>query len=208
MELNDKVAIITGAGSGIGRSLALAFAAEGARAVVCTDLNGENAAETASMVGDVATSAVLDVGDERAIEQIVVDTLEGNDRFFIESTSEEVALQVVGGLGSDTFNVGGSNGKEVTVVSNNLEGHSGLVIQTTTTDDPDYKNVFVRDVSVDVRDNEEADVVISQVGGPIRVFESVFGSGSLAELIVNVYEVLLTRAPEENVVVSAAPKSH
>ena len=74
MELNSKVAVITGAGSGIGRSLAKAFAAEGARAVVCTDLNGENAAETAAMIGDVGTSAVLDVGDERAVEQIVVDT--------------------------------------------------------------------------------------------------------------------------------------
>jgi NAD(P)-dependent dehydrogenase (short-subunit alcohol dehydrogenase family) len=74
MELNDKVAVITGAGSGIGRALAQKFAADGARMVVCTDLDGDNAAETAAMIGDVATSAQLDVGDERAIEQIVVDT--------------------------------------------------------------------------------------------------------------------------------------
>src|SRR6185295_9520678 len=99
------------------------------------------------------------------LERIVVDAIEGNDRFFIESTSEGVALQIVGGLGSDTFHVGGSNGQSVTVVSNDLEGHSFLVIQTTTTDDPDYKNVFVRDISADVRDNEEAQVVISLVGG-------------------------------------------
>ena len=82
MELNDKVSVITGAGSGIGRSLATAFAAEGARAVVCTDLNGDNAAETAAMVNEanpgVATSAALDVGDERAVEQIVVDTTEAH----------------------------------------------------------------------------------------------------------------------------------
>ncbi len=76
MELKEKVAVITGAGSGIGRSLAEAFAAEGAKAVVCTDLNGDNAAETAEMLGEVATSAELDVGDERAVEQIVVDTQE------------------------------------------------------------------------------------------------------------------------------------
>ncbi len=76
MELSEKVAVITGAGSGIGRSLAQAFANEGARAVVCTDLNGANAAETAEMIGPVATSAELDVGDERAVERIVVDTTE------------------------------------------------------------------------------------------------------------------------------------
>ena len=75
MELRDKVAVITGAGSGIGRALAKAFAAEGAKAVVCTDLNGANAAETAELIGDVATSAELDVGDERAVERIVTDTV-------------------------------------------------------------------------------------------------------------------------------------
>jgi hypothetical protein len=81
------------------------------------------------------------------------------------------ALEIVGGLGSDTFHVGGSGGKTITVVSNKLEGHSGLVIQTTTTDDTAYKNVFVKDVAVDVRDNDEADVVVMLDIGPIRVFE-------------------------------------
>ena len=80
MELSDKVAVITGAGSGIGRALAEAFAAEGAAAVVCTDLNGDNAAETAEKIGAVATSAQLDVGEERAVEQIVVDTQEAHGR--------------------------------------------------------------------------------------------------------------------------------
>lgn len=74
MELNDKIAVITGAGSGIGRALAQRFAADGARVVVCTDLNGANAAETAAMIGPVATSIELDVGDEKAVEQVVADT--------------------------------------------------------------------------------------------------------------------------------------
>ena len=74
MELNDKVAIVTGAGSGIGRALAQRIAHAGARAVVCTDLNVANAAETARMIGSVATAAALDVADEAAIEKIVADT--------------------------------------------------------------------------------------------------------------------------------------
>jgi len=78
MDIKDKVAVVTGAGSGIGRALANAIAAAGARAVVCTDLNGDNAAETATEIGETATSAALDVGDEQAIESLVTQTEESH----------------------------------------------------------------------------------------------------------------------------------
>lgn len=75
MELNDKIAVITGAGSGIGRALALKFAQDGARFVVCTDLNADDAAQTAAMIeaesGSKASFAALDVGDETAVNAVV-----------------------------------------------------------------------------------------------------------------------------------------
>ena len=74
MELKDKVAIVTGAGSGIGRALAQAIANAGARAVVCTDMHADNAAETAKLIGAQASSLALDVADERAIEDAVAAT--------------------------------------------------------------------------------------------------------------------------------------
>jgi NAD(P)-dependent dehydrogenase (short-subunit alcohol dehydrogenase family) len=80
MELTDKVTIITGAGSGIGRSLAQKFAAHGARAVVCVDLNGADAAETAQSIGSQASAEQLDVGDEAAIEQLVARIERVHDR--------------------------------------------------------------------------------------------------------------------------------
>ncbi len=73
MDLVDKIAVITGAGSGIGRSLAVRFAAKGARFVVCTDLNEANAIETAQSIGEKASGHGLDVSDEKAIEQLVAD---------------------------------------------------------------------------------------------------------------------------------------
>ncbi len=73
MDLIDKVTVVTGAGSGIGRSLARRFIARGARFVVCADLNGAEAEATAEMIGDKAEGIELDVGDEAAIEALVAD---------------------------------------------------------------------------------------------------------------------------------------
>jgi NAD(P)-dependent dehydrogenase (short-subunit alcohol dehydrogenase family) len=69
MRLKDKVALITGAGSGIGRQTALLFAQEGA-AVVCVDVNEKAAQETVGMMnGAIAVKA--DVSKARDCEQMV-----------------------------------------------------------------------------------------------------------------------------------------
>src|SRR5688572_8311626 len=68
MRLEGKAALITGAGSGIGRETARRFAAEGA-AVACADLRPDAAAETARELDGVAIT--VDVADRASVEAAV-----------------------------------------------------------------------------------------------------------------------------------------
>lgn len=72
MELNSKIAVITGGGSGIGRALAARFMAEGAKQVVVVDINAENAAAVARELGCVAMTA--DVSVEADIARVIEET--------------------------------------------------------------------------------------------------------------------------------------
>lgn len=67
--LHNKVAIVTGAGRGIGRSIARKAAAEGALVVV-SDLDGDAAAATAEEIGD-AVAVTADVTSRPAVAALV-----------------------------------------------------------------------------------------------------------------------------------------
>ena len=67
--LKDKVAIVTGAGSGIGRSIAQTFTKEGAKVVVA-DYNEETAKETVEMITKVGGQAVVSKTDVSSAEQV------------------------------------------------------------------------------------------------------------------------------------------
>ncbi len=69
MSLQGKVAVVTGAGSGIGRAIAVRLARDEA-AIAVWDLNAEGAAETSKMITDAGGKAVgmlVDCADEAAI---------------------------------------------------------------------------------------------------------------------------------------------
>lgn len=71
MELRDRICVVTGGASGIGRALCHRFAAEGARAVVVVDRDADGAVATAGSVGDTATPMTADVTVEADIEAVV-----------------------------------------------------------------------------------------------------------------------------------------
>jgi NAD(P)-dependent dehydrogenase (short-subunit alcohol dehydrogenase family) len=77
MKLQKRVAIITGAASGIGRASAIAFAREGAR-VVAVDIDKRNGEETAAMIaalGGEAFFAQADVANEADVKLFVQEAL-------------------------------------------------------------------------------------------------------------------------------------
>lgn len=73
MLMREKVAIVTGAGSGIGRSSAMRFAAEGA-AVLVVDVRGDKAKKVSDLVvaaGGRAVPCETNVGDSAQVEAMV-----------------------------------------------------------------------------------------------------------------------------------------
>lgn len=77
MRLDGKIALVTGAGSGIGRRAAQRFAEEGA-IVMAADLNGESASETGAMIaesGGKASSVEVDVTRPDQVTRMVETTV-------------------------------------------------------------------------------------------------------------------------------------
>lgn len=72
MVIKDKIIVVTGAGSGIGKALVKKFCAEAARAVIAVDINAAAARETAAEFGCIAMSA--DVSKEDDVIRVIEDT--------------------------------------------------------------------------------------------------------------------------------------
>ena len=70
--LDGKVAVVTGAAHGIGRALALGFAAEGMR-VAAVDIDEAGAQSTAALIGSGAVARRVDVADAEAVDALADD---------------------------------------------------------------------------------------------------------------------------------------
>ncbi|PKL78276.1 MAG: hypothetical protein CVV27_03590, partial [Candidatus Melainabacteria bacterium HGW-Melainabacteria-1] len=107
-----RVALITGAGQGIGRQIAIDLAEEGARVVVC-DIKPEYADEAVKEIGDkngIAVSEICDVSDRAQIDELVskvvaaygrLDIVVNNAGILIPATIEETTDKLI----DDTINI-------------------------------------------------------------------------------------------------------
>ena len=79
--LNNKVAIITGAGRGIGKEICLYLAKEGAKIVV-NDLGGDRDGSGDGKIADEVVSEIIDLGSEAVANYDSVGTVEGGNNIF------------------------------------------------------------------------------------------------------------------------------
>ena len=79
--LSGKIAVVTGAGRGIGREICLSFAKEGAKVVV-NDLGGDRDGTGGGKVADEVANEINDLGGEASANYDTVGTVEGGQRIF------------------------------------------------------------------------------------------------------------------------------
>jgi len=96
-QLTDKVAIVTGAGRGIGRAIAVRFAAEGARVVV-DDINDENGHATVDAIaanGGEAMFVHADVSRKDEVDALVRETLSHYGRVDVLVSNALCSLEAI-----------------------------------------------------------------------------------------------------------------
>ena len=94
MKFENKCVVITGAGSGIGRATAIAFAKEGAQ-VIAGDINPDGARETVSIISrenGKAAAYEVDVSDPGSVKDLVAFSIESFS--FVNAVVNNAAIQV------------------------------------------------------------------------------------------------------------------
>ena len=102
------------------------------------------------------------------VERLVVDGMEGNDRFYVQSTNPNVETRIVGGLGSDRIEIAGH---APTVQADDLLGHTGIVTASIETATGTWSGIPIDGIAADIADADAPMVVVTPPTGGVRVRE-------------------------------------
>jgi len=94
---NDKVCMVTGAASGIGKALCSELIKEGARCIIAADANSELLESVASQLGEKGTRVIskkLDVTDYDAFKTVVEDVVEQEGR--LDFSFNNAGITIIG----------------------------------------------------------------------------------------------------------------
>jgi NAD(P)-dependent dehydrogenase (short-subunit alcohol dehydrogenase family) len=145
--LTNKVAIITGAGSGVGRAASLIFARHGAKLAIA-DIGAEALAETARLVTDAGGTAIAvpcDVSDAASVNALVAAAVKAYGRLDIIYNNAGITVQMTADPASRSFlhskqedtdrlyavNVGGViNGCKAAIRQFEAQGTGGVIVNT------------------------------------------------------------------------------
>jgi NAD(P)-dependent dehydrogenase (short-subunit alcohol dehydrogenase family) len=103
LRLANKVCVVTGAGAGIGRAIAAAFGAEGAK-VVAADIQESAARETAGFINQAGGSGIAvraDVADPESVQHLVASALDAFQR--VDVLMNNAGIQVNKKVEETTF---------------------------------------------------------------------------------------------------------
>jgi Ca2+-binding RTX toxin-like protein len=104
-----------------------------------------------------------------AVEKLEVDGMEGDDHFFVLGTNPNLVTTIIGGLGSDTFDVGGDVTAEIVALS--IEGRSAFINHSLESDDPVFNGVFAEGVALNVASGKTGTVMVAEDGGQTVLVE-------------------------------------
>lgn len=131
IDLTEKVALVTGAGSGIGRAASIEYARAGAT-VMCADIDADGAqvtSETIGLEGGRSAALQLDVSDESAVEaslQQTIGALGGFDILFNNAGVGAVDYEITLSINQDGVYFGLKHGAALLA-----ERGGGAIVNTT-----------------------------------------------------------------------------
>ena len=146
---------------------------------------GKNSVEALGTEGDdvfvVTRDGIFSAGRSTTmidVQAVEIDGLFGNDQFDVISTASDVVTTLIGGGGSDTFNVGGD--VATPVIARKVDGQTAFLNYGITSTDPAYSNLGVDGTRLTLAVPQSGPVQVTQPSGGVTVLKGATNGTDVA----------------------------